>query len=297
MDPLDPLEAKVSPERGELLARPRFEVIPARGIEDRVVALTRGATVTVTASPRHGIERTLEVSERLVALGYDVVPHLAARMIAGRPQLEEIAGRLAAAGIGEAFVIGGDASPVAGMFRDGDELLDELASLPNGPRRLGVGGYPEGHPVIPPERLLESLRHKQTHADYVVTQICFDAAALAAWVRSIRAAGITLPVVVGLPGAVDRRRLAEISMEAGVGRSLRYLTRHRREVVGLVRSRRYDPTPLLSRIASFADDSALRLRGLHLFTFNQVEATRDWLAAVAGGTAMDGRRGARGAAR
>src|SRR5665647_161710 len=178
-----------------LLEAPRYEVIPVNGIEEKVAALPLGATVTVTASPRHGIERTIDVSARLAGRGYRVVPHLAARMIADRGQLERIVANLEAAGIHEAFVVGGDASPPAGGYADAGDLLDELGVLPHSLARIGVGGYPEGHPLI-----LEALRRKQPHADYITTQLCFDAEALARWVIAIRKAGIGLPIVVGLPG-------------------------------------------------------------------------------------------------
>ena len=135
-----------------LLEAPRYEVIPVSGIEEKVAALPRGATVTVTASPRHGIERTIDVSARLAGRGYRVVPHLAARMIADRGQLERIVAHLEAAGIHEAFVVGGDASPPAGGYADAGDLLDELGALPHSLTRIGVGGYPEGHPLIPDGR-------------------------------------------------------------------------------------------------------------------------------------------------
>ena len=111
-----------------LLEAPRYEVIPVNGIEEKVAALPLGATVTVTASPRHGIERTIDVSARLAGRGYRVVPHLAARMIADRGQLERIVADLEAAGIHEAFVVGGDASPPAGGYADAGDLLDELGT-------------------------------------------------------------------------------------------------------------------------------------------------------------------------
>ena len=94
--------------------------------------------------------------------------------------------------------------------------------------------------------------------------------------------GVSLPVVVGLPGVVERRKLAEISLKSGVGASLRYLRKHGRQIVTLARSRRYDPTPLAEEIAEYAADPALGLRGAHLFTFNQVEQTRDWVARQVG---------------
>lgn len=264
-----------------LLEAPRFEIIPVSGIEERLPALPEGSVVTVTASPAHGLVRTVEAAERLAAAGYEVVPHLAARMVGSRDELEGFVERLTAAGIQEAFVIGGDATPPAGELLDAGDLLELLGDLGRPFARLGIGGYPEGHPLISDERLLDALRRKQPHADRIVTQLCFDAGALADWLARIRAAGIDLPVTVGLPGVVERRRLAEISLKSGVGASLRYLRKNRRQAVALVRSRRYDPTPLATAVAARLDDPSLGIAGAHLFTFNQVEATRDWLAQLA----------------
>jgi methylenetetrahydrofolate reductase (NADPH) len=264
-----------------LLKAPRYEVIPVNGIEEKGAALPFGTTVAVTASPQHGIERTIDVSAHLAGRGYRVVPHLAARMIAGRGQLERIVAHLEAAHIHEAFAVGGDASPPAGDYADAGDLLEELSSLPHSLARIGVGGYPEGHPLISDVSLLEALRRKQDHADYIVTQLCFDAEALARWISTVREAGIELPVVVGLPGVVERRKLAEISLKTGVGTSLRYLARHGRQIATLTRSRSYDPTPLARAVAARAEGADLGIGGVHLFTFNQVEATEAWVRHVA----------------
>ena len=180
-------------------------------------------------------------------------------------------------GIREAFVIGGDATPPAGRYAAAIDLLDELATIRHPFARIGIGGYPEGHPLIDDGRLLEALRRKQPHADHIVTQICFDAVALAGWIRSLREAGIDLPVTVGLPGAVERHKLAEISLRTGVGASLRYLRWHGREVLALARARRYDPTPLARAVAAHLDEPGLDVAGVHLFTFNQIAETRDWV--------------------
>ena len=260
-----------------LLEEPRYEVIPVQGIERKVAALPYGATVTVTASPKLGIDRTLDVSAVLAARGFRVVPHLAARMVAGRSHLERLVQRLDDSRIHEVFVIGGDADPPAGGYADAGDLLEELAGLAHPFVRVGIGGYPEGHPLISDEGLLEALRRKQPFASHVVTQLCFDADALVTWTRDLRAAGVDLPVVVGLPGVVERRKLAEISLKTGVGASLSYLRKHGRQIITLARSRRYDPTSLAEAVAGYAGDPALGLDGVHLFTFNQVEQTRDWV--------------------
>jgi methylenetetrahydrofolate reductase (NADPH) len=261
-----------------LLHEPRYEVIPVQGIEQKVALLPQGATITVTASPKQGLDRTLDVSTALAARGFRVVPHLAARMVTGRSHLERIVQRLDGRDIHEVFVVGGDADPPAGKYYDAGDLLEDLAGLAHPFARIGIGGYPEGHPLIGDERLLEALRRKQPFASHLVTQLCFDADALAAWVAGIREAGIDLPVIVGLPGVVERRKLAEISLKAGVGASLSYLRKHGRQMITLARARRYDPTPLARAVAEHAADPALGIEGAHLFTFNQVEPTRDWVA-------------------
>jgi methylenetetrahydrofolate reductase (NADPH) len=253
-------------------------VIPARGIEQKVAALPYASTVTVTASPALGLDRTIDVSVALAARGFHVVPHLAARMVAGRSHLERLVQRVEGSGIHEVFVVGGDADPPAGGYREAGDLLQELTGLPHPFVRVGIGGYPEGHPLIADDALLEALHRKQPFATHLVTQMCFDAGALARWVREIRAEGVDLPVVVGLPGVVERRKLAEISLRTGVGASLSYLRKHGRQIITLARSRRYDPTGLAGEVAEYAVDPALGIRGAHLFTFNQVEQTRDWVA-------------------
>ncbi len=262
-----------------LLQDPRYEVIPVQGIERKVAALPYGATVTVTASPKLGIDRTFDVSTALAARGFKVVPHLAARMVTSRGHLERLVQQVEGTSIREVFVIGGDADPPAGGYADAGDLLEELAGISHPFARIGVGGYPEGHPLATDAQLLEALLRKQPFASQVVTQLCFDARALAEWTAGMRAAGVHLPVSVGLPGVVERRKLAEISLKSGVGASLRYLRKHGRQIVTLARARRYDPTPLAEEVAEYAADPALGLRGVHLFTFNQVEQTRDWVAA------------------
>ena len=149
-------------------------------------------------------------------------------MITDRGQLQRIVAHLEAADIREAFVVGGDASPPAGGYADAVDLLEALASQPHSLARIGVGGYPEGHPLIPETRLLEALLRKQAHADYIATQICFDPDALGPGSSASGRRGSACPSSSGMPGVVERRKLAEISLKTGVGASLRYLVRHGR---------------------------------------------------------------------
>ena len=110
-----------------LLTHARYEVLPTPACEELVLEhLPRGFTVTVTASPSKGLAGTLDLAERLAGHGYNAVPHLAARMVSGRAELQEISDRLTAAGIRTVFVPGGDADPPAGDYHAALDLLRDL---------------------------------------------------------------------------------------------------------------------------------------------------------------------------
>lgn len=251
-----------------------FELIPLRDALGRAESLPPGAVATVTASPSHGIESTIELCEGLIALGHPATPHLAAHMIRNRAHLQELLERCASAGIRDAFVVGGDAKD-RGEIHDGLALLRLMEELGHPFEGIGVAGYPEGHPSIPDEVLLSSLKEKQAHATYVTTQMSFDAGAIAGWIARMRDSGVTLPIHLGLPGVVHLRRLLRVAARIGVGGSARYL-RKNRQIVRLLFGRSFTPERLLRELGPRLAAPDANVRALHLFTFNHIEATVAW---------------------
>jgi methylenetetrahydrofolate reductase (NADPH) len=144
------------------------------------------------------------------------------------------------------------------------------------PPRIGVGVYPEGHPLIGPAALDDALRRKAVLADYMVTQMCFDAGALVGWIRRSRAQGIALPVYVGIPGAVDRRRLLEISVRVGVGSSITFLRKQQGGIRRLLGRPEHAGDRLHEQIAPLIGDPELAITGIHYYTFNNLAATVAW---------------------
>lgn len=257
-----------------LVDRPLFELIPLRDALERAESLPPGAVTTVTASPTHGIESTIELCEGLIVRGHPATPHLAAHMIRDRIHLAEMLERCAAAGIRGAFVVGGDAKD-QGEIHDGLALLRLMTELGHPFETVGVAGYPEGHPSIPDEVLLSSLKEKQRFATYLTTQMSFDANAISSWISRIRNAGVTLPVHLGLPGAVDVRRLLRVAARIGVGGSLRYLGKNR-QLLRLLFGGSFTPERLVRSLGPTLSDPKADVEAIHLFTFNQVESTVGW---------------------
>ena len=259
-----------------VLADPTFEIIPLKNAREQAAALPRGATVSVTASPGKGIEATVELTIELERAGLRAIPHLSARMIRDRAHLVELLVRLQDAGIDRAFVVGGDADE-PGEFLDGLSLLRAMADLGRLPTELGVPCYPQGHPDIPDDALLQALRDKAPLVHYMTTQLCFDPKAIAAFIAARRAEGNQLPVKIGLPGVAEIPKLLSISARIGVKDASKFILKNARFVGALLRSGGiYRPTQLVDRLAPLIADPAADILGFHLYTFNNVPATVDW---------------------
>jgi len=259
-----------------------LEIVPLRGVVEKLASVPTSTRITITCSPKWGIERTLEYAASVIGAGYRVVPHLAARQVADKRELRDLVERLTDLGVRDLFVIGGDAPQPAGAFDSAGSLLDALAETGHEFETIGVACYPEGHPSIAGDQLLGALRLKQQHATYMVSQLCFDTAALTGWLRDARARGITLPLHVGLAGPLKARKLMELSVRIGVGSSIRYLTKQHGLVTSMLRGDSYRPETLLDDLGRVPDIEALSIKGIHLYSFNQVIDTIDWQRRIAG---------------
>ena len=265
--------ARVAP----LLQRPRYEVFPAKSTEETVLEwVPTDLTVTVTASPAKGLDPTLDLTERLTARGYRVVPHLSARLVRDDAHLADIVARLTACGVDDVFVPAGDADPPAGRFESALALLNRLAEMGRPFARVGVTGYPESHPRIGDDITIQAMWDKRHHAAYLVSNLCFDPVTLRHWIERVRARGVTMPMFIGIAGPVDRTRLLRMATKAGVAESARFLTGHTEWLLRLGTPTGYNPGRLLERTGATLADPASAVEGLHVFTFNQVRQTEEW---------------------
>jgi methylenetetrahydrofolate reductase (NADPH) len=250
----------------DALTRPRYEVYAAAGIAAAVAEhVPKTVKVTVTSSEARGLDATIALAEELATIGYEAAPHLAARLVLDRPHLGRILGRLETAGVEDVFVIAGDAKEPHGEFRDAVALLQAMYELGHVPKDIGFVGYPEPHPFLSDEALAKAFAEKARYASYVVTQICFRPDAIEAWISGLRRDGITLPVHVGIAGAVERERLSRVLSRLGLDDAT--------PTDGS--SEMYTPDSLIDNLASL-DDPAAAVGGFHVYTFNELAETERW---------------------
>lgn len=259
----------------DVLEAPKYELIPLKNVHEQAEHLPDAATVSVTASPAKGMMATIDLALDLQQRGFDVIPHLSARLTQDRAELEYILTRLEKADVTRAFVVGGDAQEY-GEFFDGLALLSAMEEIGHGLTEIGIPGYPEGHHIVDDETIARAIEDKAPFASYITSQMCFTPDAIASWVHGLRTSGIGLPAYVGIPGVAELKKLLTLSVRIGVGASSRFLS-HNRSLAGkLVRPGGYSPDDLIIGLAPLLADSAANVHGFHVYTFNQVETTEEW---------------------
>lgn len=257
----------------ELLRRSRYEILPLDGVEEQVLAaVPRDVTLTVTVSPTRGLGPTLELAESLTHHGYAVVPHLSARLVGGRAELEEIVARLTEIDVQDVFVVAGDAQEPRGSFHGALDLLEALDDLGRPFPVVGITGYPESHPFIDDEATIAAMFAKARHATYIVSQVCFDPEVTAQWIENVWARGTRLPIHVGIPGVVSRAKLLRVSTRIGIGDSLRFLRKNGGFAGRFLRG--FSPDRLVDGLGPALASG--KVAGFHVFTFNDVAETEAW---------------------
>jgi methylenetetrahydrofolate reductase (NADPH) len=257
----------------DLLQGPRYEVFPLPGIQGAVADhVPTDVTMTVTSSPSRGIEATLRLTEELAQSCFDVCPHLSARLVRDGEHLGEIVGRLRHVGVRDVFVIGGDSEQPAGPFASAYELILAMRELGHPFAEVGIAGYPESHPFIDDETTIQVMFDKEPLATYIVSQLCLDASAIAGWIDRVRRRGVRLPIQVGIPGVVPRRKLLRIAAKIGVGESTRFVRKQGNVVARMLMRGSVGPGRILDELGPRLGAIA----GFHVYTFNELEATERW---------------------
>jgi methylenetetrahydrofolate reductase (NADPH) len=261
----------------EFLRAPRYEVLPTEDIEGMVVShVPHEVTITVTASPRRGMDATIQLAGRLAGQGYKVVPHLSARLIRDAAHLKEILAAVDEMGVRDVFVIAGDASEPAGQFPDSVSLLEAMMQAGHGLRDVGVSGYPESHSFIDDDMTIQAMWDKRRIATYIVSNLCFDPRVVKKWVGRVRRRRVELPIHIGMAGVADPAKLLRISTRIGVVDSARFLRGHSNWFLRILQPGGYDPERFVNALLPDLAAPDRKVAGLHVFTFNEIEPTERW---------------------
>ncbi len=241
-----------------LLAQSSLELPPTSDvIADVSSRLVPGSVrLAVASTVESGIEATIATSCELAAKGFDVTPHLAARSVRDESHLSWIISQLKSAWISSVLVVGGEGDRI-GSFDAASDLIPQLRQAG---MRIGIAGYPEGHPLLEPDKLAGLLLSNAAHADFIATQPCLEADRVLRWAAELRLRRCDLPIEVGVVGVVGRYQLWEAADDVRLGHYRQALFRgssvyHASEfLTGLVAPDRFDQLDILAvRITTLGD--------------------------------------------
>jgi len=263
------------------------ELVPTvpKLVDKAIERLPPRTLVSLTWIPGSNPMEMVAPAAKLRHAGLFVMPHVGARHLQSRNQLEELAARLVGeAGVERVLIVGGDRRKPAGPFDSSLAVMESRIFQRVGIFRMAVAGFPEGNPNISITNLNEALGAKVVFARQegirlsILTQFCFSAEPILNWLRRLRERGIDVPVRVGLAGPAGVITLLRYAVRCGVGNSVHVLTENPAFAKGLVNS---GPEPILREIATELDEpewESLGITGFHFYLFGGLNRTLDWVS-------------------
>ncbi|MEM6276585.1 MAG: methylenetetrahydrofolate reductase [Pseudomonadota bacterium] len=277
---------RVNPEVEAFLKGFSIEVMPrtAEKVESFREILPEGTRVYIAHIEGTPIEDMVATARRLADEGFPVMPHFPARIIKDRATLDDWVARYRGeAGVDQALLLAGGVTEPHGAYDSSMQLLESGAF--GDFKRLHVAGHPEGNKDIDPKggtaNVDAALRWKQAFSETsdaemaLATQFCFEAGPVIEWADSLRAAGITIPIHIGVAGPAKLQTLIKFSIACGVGASLRVLQRRAKDVTKLLLP--FEPTEFLADLAAHkAANPDFNIESVHFFPLGGIKTNATW---------------------
>jgi methylenetetrahydrofolate reductase (NADPH) len=260
-----------------------FSTTAIQGIPRAADLLPYGTSVYVPSPASKTLQSNLEAIAALHDAGLEAVPHIAARKIASRRELQDYLARIVRDyGVHRVLVIGGDVNEATGPYPDSTAILREDVLAEAGIHEIGVAGYPEGHPQIPPGVLNADLDEKIELASKlqlgmeVITQFSFAPNRIIEYCSVLSHRAPDVPVYVGLAGPTSPAKLIWYANYCGVSTSMRALADFGMEAVKLLEHTHPD-----EQLTAVAQHCALRescnVIGVHVFSFGGFKQSARWM--------------------
>lgn len=283
-----PASKPASPAVEALLQDYSIEVMPrtAEKIVDFRSLLPAGTRVYIAHIEGTPIDDMVATAKRLNAEGYSVMPHFPARIIKDRATLADwIARYQGEADVKQGLLLAGGVAQPHGDFSDSMQLMETGLFDEAGFDRLHVAGHPEGNRDIDTDgsrlKVDDALRWKnafQSRTDAkmaIATQFAFEAQPIIEWADSLKYAGITLPIHIGIAGPAKLQTLIKFALACGVGPSLKVLQKRAMDVTKLLLP--YEPTEVVADLAAHkAANPDYNVTHVHFFPLGGIKTNARW---------------------
>lgn len=252
------------------------------GLQEARSAIPAGTKINVTFLGNEDLDMRVTASKAVKDMGFVPVPHISARRLSSSDQLEEFLGRLQEVGATEnVFSVGGDPAEPEGPYPDSLSVINSGLLQKYGVKEVSIAGYPEGHPDIKNEVLVQHLDDKSAALKeqgldaVILTQFAFDTDPVMSWITQVRDKGIDSQIRIGTPGPAGIKRLIGFARRFGVGANAMIVKKYGFSLTNLMGTAGPD---------KFVNDLSALLAGepsagdvkLHFYTFGGLRATSEW---------------------
>lgn len=278
----------VNPQVEAFLQDYSIEVMPrtASKVENFRDLLPEGTRVYIAHIEGTPIEDMVETAARLADDGFQVMPHFPARIIKDAATLEDWINRYQGeAGVKQALLLAGGVAQPHGEFHSSMQLMETGLFDRAGFTRLHVAGHPEGNKDIDPkggdQNVMDALRWKasfneRTDAEMALaTQFCFEAKPIIEWADSIKAAGVDIPIHIGIAGPAKLQTMIKFAVACGVGPSLKVLQKRAKDVTKLMLP--FEPNEVIADLAAHkAANPDFNITNVHFFPLGGIKTNAQW---------------------
>ncbi|QEW20688.1 hypothetical protein LA6_002887 [Marinibacterium anthonyi] len=289
---------RVNPQVEAFVQGYSIEVMPrtVAKVDDVRALLPERTRVYIAHIDGTPIDEMVATARRLAGDGFQVMPHFPARIIRDKAMLADwIARYQGEAGVTQALLLAGGVAVPRGDFDSSMQLMETGLFDKAGFTRLHVAGHPEGNRDIDPRggmaNVAAALRWKQGFSERtdagmaIVTQFAFDAGPIIDWANDVKAAGVDLPIHIGIAGPAKLQTLIRFAIACGVGPSLKVLQKRAMDVTKLLLP--YEPTDVITALAAHrAQTPDFNITQVHFFPLGGIRTNAEWAMANGGSAAV-----------
>jgi methylenetetrahydrofolate reductase (NADPH) len=203
------------------------------GLQDVSKLLAPATSVSIAFIPNENHDARVAAAAMVKQLGFHPVPHISARRLGSAAELDRLLALfVSVAKVDRLFIVAGDPDVPVGPYEDALSIIRSGLLSKYGIRKVGIAGYPEGHPKISDGVLFDVLQEKHavlTTAGLecdITTQFSFDAEPVIEWIERLRKAGINAPIRIGVPGPASVKTLLRFASNCGVGASTKVMAKY-----------------------------------------------------------------------
>ncbi|XP_055914486.1 5,10-methylenetetrahydrofolate reductase [Eupeodes corollae] len=166
-------------------------------------------------------------------------------------------------------------------YKHASDLVTDIREIRGDTISIGVGGYPQKHPQA--KSMQDDLRYLtqkvDAGADFIITQICFDASRIIEFIGNCRKNGITVPIIIGVYVPENYRILLRMLQITQVTIEPEQLKRYEKLQGNLTEFKQY-AVEMAGKFLTKVFESNSGVYGVQFFSMNHFEAIEELVNSV-----------------